>query len=132
MASEDYFFDDEDLFADDEELFDVEELNEGFGLPLETYQLEQSPNFDPKYAWKEIQNPHQTRATIGVAVEEGWQHAKEEMCFIRGKLQERFGTSRPTQQQLFELVLWEVKAQSIKPSKPSQFLKVLMITLNFC
>ena len=96
----------EDGFGE-EDKFDVEDINEGIGIPLEEYYKEQNPDFDPKYAWTDVTNPHLAKATIGIAVGEGWEFAKKEMTFVREKLKTQFGTSKPTKDQLFDLVLGE-------------------------
>ena len=62
-------------YGKEKDTFGVEDINEGIGIPLEAYYKEQNPDFDPKYAWNDVTNPNLAKATIGVAVDKGWQFA---------------------------------------------------------
>ena len=52
------------------------------GISLQQLQQEQAEGFSSKHAWLELENAKETKATIGVAKDQGWTHAKKEMHFI--------------------------------------------------
>ena len=60
---------------------------------------------DDTQVWMELSNVHETRATIGVAVEDAWEQAQVELNFIRDKLERICGTRRPKMDQLIDYVV---------------------------
>lgn len=98
----------DDAFGVEEEAYlEVEKLVEGIGVPLVYVQREQAESFVPKHAWKEINNPRDAKATISVAVGEGWMFAKKEMPYISDKLKTRLGTENPSPESIFDLAMGE-------------------------
>ena len=74
------------------------------GIPLE-HLFDQRDEFDVnKDCWKDYNHPKKATATVGVAVSEAWDQAKEEFNHIRSKLNERLGTDRPSFDSIFDLL----------------------------
>ena len=78
------------------------------GMSLEQLQQEQSPDFVPKTAWKDLDNTKRVKATIGVSVDQSWEYAIKEIEFIWSKLGEKIEEQRPKGiDTLFYLILGE-------------------------
>ena len=75
------------------------------GVTVEQFVVEQSTDFEAKYAWTELLHPENANATIGVAVDRGWEFAKKEFYFIRSKLEGVCGEKRPKIEKIFDFIL---------------------------